>query len=110
MRRRQWLAVALLVAGASLLIAASFALSAVAVAISLRRARQFSRKPIVTAIPQQQDSPLIRESERNGRPVEETLVQWSPETLRHILATELPDAQVIGVRGVDHVLILPLGV
>ncbi|KRB19992.1 MULTISPECIES: alpha,alpha-trehalose-phosphate synthase (UDP-forming) [Mesorhizobium] len=41
-------------------------------------------------------SPLP-EFEKNGQSAAAALVQWSPETLRHILATELPDAQVIVV-------------
>lgn len=39
----------------------------------------------------------LPEFEKNGQSAAAALVQWSPETLRHILATELPDAQVIVV-------------
>ena len=39
----------------------------------------------------------LQEFEKNGQSAAAGLVQWSPETLRHILATELPDAQVIVV-------------
>jgi trehalose 6-phosphate synthase/phosphatase len=39
----------------------------------------------------------VPESEKNGQSTVAALAQWSPETLRHILATELPDAQVIVV-------------
>ncbi|MCA0048730.1 trehalose-6-phosphate synthase [Mesorhizobium sp. B283B1A] len=40
---------------------------------------------------------LLPEFEKNGQSAAASLVQWSPETLRHILAKELPDAQVIVV-------------
>ncbi|TPN57183.1 MULTISPECIES: trehalose-6-phosphate synthase [unclassified Mesorhizobium] len=40
---------------------------------------------------------LLPEFEKNGQSATASLVQWSPETLRHILAKELPDAQVIVV-------------
>ncbi|TPN39435.1 trehalose-6-phosphate synthase [Mesorhizobium sp. B2-3-3] len=39
----------------------------------------------------------LPEFAKNGQSAAAALVQWSPETLRHILATELPDAQVIVV-------------
>ncbi|WP_181166005.1 MULTISPECIES: trehalose-6-phosphate synthase [unclassified Mesorhizobium] len=39
----------------------------------------------------------LPEFEKNGQSTTAALVQWSPETLRHILAKELPDAQVIVV-------------
>ncbi|OBQ75201.1 alpha,alpha-trehalose-phosphate synthase (UDP-forming) [Mesorhizobium erdmanii] len=39
----------------------------------------------------------LPEFEKNGQSAAAALVQWSPETLRHILATELPEAQVIVV-------------
>lgn len=38
---------------------------------------------------------VLREFEKNGQSVDAALVTWSPETLRKILADELPDAQVI---------------
>jgi len=38
---------------------------------------------------------LLQESLRNSRSVDDPLVSWTPETLRRILATELPDEQVI---------------
>ncbi|CDX30062.1 trehalose-6-phosphate synthase [Mesorhizobium sp. SOD10] len=40
---------------------------------------------------------MLREFEKNGQSVDAALVTWSPDTLRKILADELPDAQVIVV-------------
>ncbi|TGV41576.1 trehalose-6-phosphate synthase, partial [bacterium M00.F.Ca.ET.168.01.1.1] len=40
---------------------------------------------------------VLREFEKNGQSVDAALVTWSPETLRKILAEDLPDAQVIVV-------------
>jgi len=58
------------------------------------RARKGSR-PVASEL-EPARSPLP-EFEKNGQSAAAALVQWSPETLRHILATELPDAQVIVV-------------
>ncbi|MDI6024825.1 trehalose-6-phosphate synthase [Corticibacterium sp. UT-5YL-CI-8] len=41
--------------------------------------------------------PVMRESEKNGRDVNDMLVDWGPETLQKILADELPDTEVIVV-------------
>src|ERR1700752_4752311 len=38
---------------------------------------------------------LLHEFEKNSRSVDDPLVTWTPDTLRKILETELPDAQVI---------------
>src|SRR4051794_22799643 len=38
---------------------------------------------------------LLHEFEKNSRSVDDPLVSWTPDTLRRILKTELPDAQVI---------------
>jgi alpha,alpha-trehalose-phosphate synthase [UDP-forming] len=38
---------------------------------------------------------LLHEFEKNSRSVDDPLVSWTPDTLRRILETELPDAQVI---------------
>jgi len=78
-----------------ILIATSLALSASAIFISLGLGRRLRRKAVSPAPPP--EVPLIRESERNGRPVEESLVQWSPQMLRQILNSELPDAELIVV-------------
>lgn len=40
---------------------------------------------------------VLPEFEKNGQSAGAALVEWSPATLRHILARELPDAQVIVV-------------
>lgn len=40
---------------------------------------------------------VLREFEKNGQSVDAALVTWSPDTLRKILADELPEAQVIVV-------------
>jgi len=40
---------------------------------------------------------MLREFEKNGQSADAALVTWSPDTLRKILADELPDAQVIVV-------------
>jgi trehalose-6-phosphate synthase len=75
----------------------SLALSASAIFVSLDLGRRLRRKAVSPATSQPPEMPLIRESERNGRPVEETLIQWSPQMLRQILDSELPDAELIVV-------------
>lgn len=40
---------------------------------------------------------LLREFEKNSQSVDSALIKWTPETLRGILNSELPDAQVIVV-------------
>lgn len=47
--------------------------------------------------PLDQACKLQHEFEKNNRAADDVLITWSPETLRQILATELPDAQVIVV-------------
>ena len=82
------------------LILASFGLSALAIFISVSRHR---RQHAPTAIPLGDDvaseaaRKVLREFEKNGQSVDAALVTWSPDTLRKILADELPDAQVIVV-------------
>ncbi|WP_027058903.1 alpha,alpha-trehalose-phosphate synthase (UDP-forming) [Mesorhizobium loti] len=58
------------------------------------RSRRSRRLAAVKADPAPSPVP---EFEKNGQSTVAALAQWSPETLRHILATELPDAQVIVV-------------
>ena len=58
------------------------------------RSRRGRRLAAVKADPARGPLP---ELEKNGQSTVAALAQWSPETLRHILATELPDAQVIVV-------------
>jgi trehalose-6-phosphate synthase len=79
------------------IIIASFTLSALAAGMSVYLARRPERRRKPTPTSTAADMPLIRESERNGRPVEESLMQWSPDMLRQILQTELPDAELIVV-------------
>jgi trehalose 6-phosphate synthase len=49
------------------------------------------------APPLDQACKLAHEFEKNNRAADDVLINWSPETLRQVLATELPDAQVIVV-------------
>jgi len=79
------------------IIIASFTLSALAAGMSVYFARRPERRRRPAPASTAADMPLIRESERNGRPVEEALMQWSPDMLRQILETELPDAELIVV-------------
>lgn len=82
------------------LILASLGLSALAIFISVSRHR---RRHAPTAISSGDDvaseaaRKVLREFEKNGQSVDAALVTWSPDTLRKILADELPDAQVIVV-------------
>ncbi|TPI40298.1 trehalose-6-phosphate synthase [Mesorhizobium sp. B3-1-9] len=82
------------------LILASLGLSAFAIFISISRYRR--NHPRAAASPASGDDfateaarKVLREFEKNGQSVDAALVTWSPETLRKILADELPDAQVI---------------
>src|SRR5437762_1333735 len=61
-----------------------------AMVLRARRARSAAVAPEPAARP-------LPEFEKNGQSATASLVQWSPDTLRHILAKELPDAQVIVV-------------
>ncbi|MBZ9862484.1 trehalose-6-phosphate synthase [Mesorhizobium sp. CA12] len=82
------------------LILASLGLSAFAIFISISRYRR--NHPRISAVAGPGDDfateaarKVLREFEKNGQSVDAALVTWSPETLRKILADELPDAQVI---------------
>ncbi|AZO37432.1 MAG: trehalose-6-phosphate synthase [Mesorhizobium sp.] len=84
------------------LILASLGLSALAIIISISRHRR--NNPIASAVPGSGDDSateaarkVLREFEKNGQSVDAALVSWSPDTLRKILADELPEAQVIVV-------------
>ncbi|WP_214470918.1 trehalose-6-phosphate synthase [Mesorhizobium sp. dw_380] len=68
-------------------------ISIIIIATLVLRARR-ARSATVAAEPA--GGPLP-EFEKNGQSAAASLVQWSPDTLRHILAKELPDAQVIVV-------------
>ncbi|RAZ90824.1 trehalose-6-phosphate synthase [Mesorhizobium hawassense] len=84
------------------LILASLGLSALAIFISISRHRRHHSRAAVS--PTSSDDfatetarKVLREFEKNGQSVDAALVTWSPDTLRKILADELPDAQVIVV-------------
>jgi trehalose 6-phosphate synthase len=84
------------------LILASLGLSAFAIFVSLFRHRlQHSRAATMPApsddVASETARKVLREFEKNGQSVDAALVTWSPETLRKILAEDLPDAQVIVV-------------
>ncbi|RUM98467.1 trehalose-6-phosphate synthase [Pseudaminobacter arsenicus] len=76
----------------------SFSLSVAAVVLSIFFRRRDRRQRAAPADAQPAAyMPVIRESERNGSPVEEVMVQWTPDMLRQVLDSEMPDAEVIVV-------------
>jgi len=77
-----------------LFVVAAVCVLAIVLVTMVLRARKGSRLAAVEVDPARG---LLPEFEKNGQSAAAALVQWSPETLRHILATELPDAQVIVV-------------
>ncbi|TJW46251.1 MAG: trehalose-6-phosphate synthase, partial [Mesorhizobium sp.] len=84
-----------------ILILASLGLSALAVFFSISRQR---RNPAPAAahtasedVVSEAARKVLREFEKNGQSVDAALVSWSPDTLRKILAEDLPGAQVIVV-------------
>ena len=87
------------------LLAASLLLSGLAVALSAAVLWRWRPTPANSAEPLFHDTgpmaetarQLLREFEKNSGTVDDPLVSWSPETLRRILRTELPGAQVIVV-------------
>jgi trehalose 6-phosphate synthase len=87
------------------LLAASLLLSGLAVALSAAILWRWRPTPANSAEPLFHDTgpmaetarQLLREFEKNSGTVDDPLVSWSPETLRRILRTELPGAQVIVV-------------
>ena len=83
-----------------IVILASLGLSALAVLFSISRQRG-SHPPAARAagedVAAEAARKVMREFEKNGQSVDAALVTWSPETLRKILADDLPDAQVIVV-------------
>src|SRR5690606_35263666 len=71
-----------------------------AVVFSIRKARRGKRTPAPVTAGNEgaAERPVLRESEKNGHSTADAaLVHWSPQTLRTILADELPGAQVIVV-------------
>ncbi|MBZ9896495.1 trehalose-6-phosphate synthase [Mesorhizobium sp. BR1-1-6] len=76
-------------------ILASLCVSLVALVISALRSRRTPSEPANVEPPPARV--VLREFEKNGHSADAALVNWSPSTLREILAKELPDAQVIVV-------------
>ena len=79
---------------------ASLVLSVAAVGLSLRRARRGRPNSAAFAshdAGSEAGRTLLREFEKNGQSADAALVNWTPDTLRKILADELPGAQVIVV-------------
>jgi trehalose 6-phosphate synthase len=81
------------------LMAASLALSVLAIVFSMRRLRRSGSARLASSGDAGAEHPraVMRESQKNGHSADATLVHWSPQTLRTILADELPGAQVIVV-------------
>ena len=84
------------------LILVSLGLSAFAIFVSVFRHRRQHLRAATRLAPgddvaSQPARKGLREFEKNGQSVDAALVTWSPETLRKILAEDLPDAQVIVV-------------
>jgi len=82
------------------LILVSLGLSAFAALMSVSRQRRHQSRaapPAGDDIASEAARKVLREFEKNGQSVDAALVTWSPETLRKILAEDLPDAQVIVV-------------
>ncbi|TPL08372.1 trehalose-6-phosphate synthase [Mesorhizobium sp. B2-4-14] len=77
-----------------LLVLVAVGILIIARATMMLRAKRSRKLAAVTVEPARGPLP---EFAKNGQSAAAALVQWSPETLRHILATELPDAQVIVV-------------
>ena len=89
------------VGGSFGLLAVSLVLSILAIVLSAtvlwRWRRQEARIVVPPSVATPVDPPrqLLHEFEKNSRSVDDPLVTWTPDTLRRILETELPDAQVI---------------
>ncbi|WP_192243461.1 alpha,alpha-trehalose-phosphate synthase (UDP-forming) [Mesorhizobium silamurunense] len=82
------------------LILASLGLSALAIFVSVSRHRHQHSKAVNSPtsgddVASEAARKVLREFEKNGQSVDAALVTWSPETLRKILAEDLPDAQVL---------------
>ena len=82
------------------LILASLGLSALALVFSIsRHCRSHPRLQHIAGedVASEAARKVLREFEKNGQSVDAALVTWSPDTLRKILAEDLPEAQVIVV-------------
>jgi trehalose 6-phosphate synthase len=77
-------------------LALSFVLSlaALVVAVLVLRRRTY---PAPVVAPIAEPAPVLRDGDKNGRSADEAFIQWSPDMLRQILATELPDTELIVV-------------
>lgn len=78
-----------------LLILASLCVSIAALAISIKRSRRTGHMTRNTEA--EPFRAVLREFKKSGHSADAALVDWTPDTLRSILAKELPDAQVIVV-------------
>ncbi|MEQ1956149.1 trehalose-6-phosphate synthase [Mesorhizobium sp. CN2-181] len=78
------------------ILASSLIVSLVALACVIVVLRRRSPVPPFAA-PLPDPAPLLREGEKNGRSPDEAFVQWSPDMLRQILASELPNTELIVV-------------
>ena len=87
------------VGGSFGLLAVSLVLSILAIVLSatvLWRWRRHEARIVVApsvATPVDPPRQLLHEFEKNSRSVDDPLVTWTPDTLRQILETELPDAR-----------------
>ncbi|MFI0846314.1 trehalose-6-phosphate synthase [Mesorhizobium sp. IMUNJ 23232] len=78
------------------ILAASLIVSLVALACVIVLLRR--RAPVPTFTASTPDAaPILREGEKNGRSPDEAFMQWSPDMLRQILASELPNTELIVV-------------
>ncbi|MGX8013021.1 alpha,alpha-trehalose-phosphate synthase (UDP-forming) [Mesorhizobium sp. ORM8.1] len=78
----------------------SLGLSTLAILMSISRQRRHQLRATPAAgedVASEAARKVLREFEKNGQSVDAALVTWSPDTLRKILAEDLPDAQVIVV-------------
>ncbi|TIP30863.1 MAG: trehalose-6-phosphate synthase [Mesorhizobium sp.] len=81
------------------LIIASLGLSAVALVFSIPRRRHMPAAASSAGddLASEAARTLLREFEKNGHSADAALITWSPDTLRKILADDLPETQVIVV-------------
>lgn len=81
------------------LIIASLGLSAVALIFSISHRRHIPAAASTTGedVISEAARTVLREFEKNGHSADAALITWSPDTLRKILAEDLPETQVIVV-------------
>lgn len=82
-----------------ILIIASLGLSAVALVFSISRRRHIPAAASSAGddLASEAARTVLREFEKNGHSADAALITWSPDTLRKILADDLPETQVIVV-------------